>query len=819
MKVIVLPLIVFIFLFITDSWVLAQSPDNKHKIKGKLISGDSQLSLSYIALGLYNAKDTTLVKGTLTEDDGEFAFDNPQDGVYLIAVNDIGFKNVYNGPYILDNQHIALIVEDILLIPEVRKLTQVEITALKPLIQKTGNKTIINVASSSISAGNTALEIISRAPGVTIDNAGNISLKGKSGVTIMIDNKLTYLSPAQLNNMLRSMDGNAIQTIEISSNPPSRYDASGTGGIINIKLKKNDAYGTNGTATAGAGYGTYYKSEAGINLNHRSKSVNIFGIYNYLNNKNYEGLKVNRSVESGKTTTYFNQLGKQTYTTKNSAYKAGVDYNIGTNNTLGGIVSGYENHNKTIDQSITRIGNSTSVTDSSVIAQNSGKNQYANQTFNLNYRRKIDTTGQEFTANIDHSRVRNEELNTYNNYFYSSSGNSIKEPIIFLNNTPSKINIWASQLDYVLPFSTKTKLETGLKGSYVETDNDFQSENLVAGSWVNDVTRSNQFNYKEQIYAAYLNLHKELASTTLELGLRTEFTRSEGNIITLQNVTKQHYLDFFPNISVNQSLNRDHEVAFSYSRRIDRPDYQSLNPFIYYADLYTRAQGNPWLKPQYANSFELSYNYKNTSSITLGYIHTNNVITTVLLSDTATKTLLITEQNLASNSTSSININKSIAITKWWNTNNDATLYYGRFSSPSLMGMPFKSGKLTWLVNTVQSFIVKPSLTAELSGNYTSGQAYGTYIAKPFYGIDMGLSKTFGDKRATIKLAANDIFNQRKISIRSAFIDQDYRLSQKQESRIFRLSFSYNFGSSSGKSAGQYSGGLETEQSRVKSGN
>jgi outer membrane receptor protein involved in Fe transport len=384
---------------------------------------------------------------------------------------------------------------------------------------------------------------------------------------------------------------------------------------------------------------------------------------------------------------------------------------------------------------------------------------------------------------------------------------------------PSRIDIRAAQLNYTYSFNSKMKLETGFKASYVYTDNDFQSANLVNGNWMDDPSARNRFTYKEQVSAAFASLHKEFASTTLQVGLRTELTKSEGNSVSLQQITKRSYLDFFPNFSLQQVLNTDHELGFSYSRRIDRPDYQSLNPFIYYADLYTLSQGNPALRPQYANAFELSYGYKKTTNLSLSYTHTSDVIATTLITDTVKKTLLLSEQNLASRRTVSMNVSRPVALTPWWSTSNDLSLYLSRFSSPNLMGLPFNNGKLTLMINTVQTFVINKSVSAELSANYTSSQAYGTYIAKPIYGIDLGVSKEFAAKRASIKLSANDVFNQRQIQIRSAVANQDYQLAQKQESRIFRLSLSYKIGSNSAKAPRVRENSSATEQGRVKSGN
>jgi outer membrane receptor protein involved in Fe transport len=633
----------------------------------------------------------------------------------------------------------------------------------------------------------------------------------------MIDGKLTYLSSAQLANLLRATSGNTIQTIEIISSPSAKYDASGTGGIINIKLKKNTSFGTNGTLTIGGGLGKYHKSDAGIALNYRSGAFNIFGNYDYSSNKQYENLFLTRSTEAADEITFLDQKARGVSSRKNNNYKAGIDYLLNGNNTIGFMMNGYVNNYDGTDKINTTIGNQPGKIDSTILGQNSSISQYKSQTYNLNYKSVLDTLGQELNVDLDFSQVRNMENAYYNNDFYTAGGLSYRLPFTFRNLTPSKIKIVAGKIDYVLPLPNKMNVETGIKSSFVNTDNDFRSEQLVDEAWTNDERQSNRFSYKESVNAAYVNLHKNFNSTALQIGLRTELTHSEGKSITLQDEVVRTYIDFFPSLSINHTLSRDDVVGLSYSRRIDRPDYQSLNPFIYYSDLYTLSRGNPALRPQYANSFEVNYGHKKWN-FSFGHIRTKDVITTTLLTDTIKKTILLYEQNLAYRRTFSAAISRSANVTDWWSTNNDITLYNSRFSSPELMGMPFKNEKTTLELSTIHTFKFSSTVNAELSANYTSSQVYGTYVAKPIYGLDFGINKSFASERANIKVGINDLFNQRQIKIKSAIPSQDYQLNQKQESRIFRLTLTYNFGSNTIKAIRDRSNSSSVEQGRVKSG-
>ncbi|HEY0177168.1 MAG TPA: TonB-dependent receptor, partial [Pedobacter sp.] len=691
-----------------DFKLSAQTLTGTGKIKGKVMD-EQKKPASYATISLLRATDSTLVKKTLTTTDGDFIFEELLSGAYLISVEWIGYKRSVSNVLKINQAQQVNTAEAIILFPDPQQLNTVNVIRKKPAVETKNGKVILNVASSIIASGNTAMEILSKAPGVTVDREGHISLRGRNGVNVMINGKLTYLSSEQLAVLLRSTDGNTIETIELMSNPPSKYDASGSAGLINIRLKKSSSYGTNGSLTAGAGYGKFYKTNGGITLNHRTKYLNIFGNYNYVNAKDYQDLDLRRSSTSGDETTFFDQQGRDITLMKNNSYRAGMDYYINDKNTLGFLFNGYTNNNTTNNSNKTLIGHQLSGIDSSIVAANPGKSQYSNQSYNLNYKSVLDTSGQEFSADADYSRFQSNNQIVYNNYFYDNAGVSFKDPLIYRNASPSTVKIWSGKIDYTYPFNAKMKLETGIKSSYVHTDNDFQFENLQSDNWENDISRSNRFIYKEYVNAAYANLSKEFKNTSVQVGLRTEITSSEGNSPTTQNVVKRNYTDLFPNLSVSQKLSDQHDLGFSYNRRIDRPDYQSLNPFLYFNDLYTYSQGNPLLNPQYTNSFELTYGYKKTFNATLGYSRTKDVITTTLITDTVSKTILIKEQNLADQHTFNLNMSMPFTIIKWWNTTNNATLYYTSFNSPDLMGARFHSGKTSYLLNTTQSLTISPS--------------------------------------------------------------------------------------------------------------
>jgi len=813
-------LYLFFFLILSAFSVLSTRlhAQSTAEISGKVLDEEKK-AFPYASVSLLNAKDSISVKGSLTDDNGTYEFKGLNAGKYLVAIYVVGYKKAYRGPYTITADSKSVIVGQVQLNADVKLLKGVEIVKQKPLIERQIDKTVLNIENSILATGNTALEILGKAPGVTVDKDGRVSLRGKQGVNIMLDGKPANLSTEQLANLLRSTEGNAIQSIELITNPSAKYDAAGNSGIINIKLKKNRNYGLNGSATVGSGYGTHPKVNSGLNMNYRNKKFNIYGNEDYGFNKRFHETDIIRVNETTANQTYFNQTSHNEGKRKNRNYKAGIDYFINDNNTLGFLVNGYYGNGTNNSDVLTLIGDKPSTIDSSVVAPNTSVSKYNGITYNLNYRGIIDTLGQEIGIDVDYSKHNDKQENIFNNMYKDRSGLPLKSDYIFRNASPSVVKIYGAKIDYVLPLAKDSKLEFGGKTSFVKTDNNFVFENFKNDTWENDMNRSNQFIYDENINAAYTNFKKKFKTTTIQLGLRAEQTSSKGNSVTEKKVVNRDYLNLFPSLFVNQELSKDHELGFSYSRRIDRPDYGSLNPFIYYLDLYSYRYGNPFLKPQYTNSFEFSYSFKKNLNITLGYSHTNDVMSEVLLTDTAKKTIFISVQNLAKQDSYNMNMSYPIAITKWWSSNNNLTVFYNKFQTPDLLGAPYSSGRLAFNLNTSQTVTVNPTTKIEWSGNFESKQVSGTLLISPRYNIDLGANKTFMDNKLSIKFAANDVFKLQKNKLRSTLSSQNYVVTDRWESRIFRLTCTYRFGSNDVKAARERSAGSDSESKRVKSGN
>ncbi|MFA6083588.1 TonB-dependent receptor domain-containing protein [Mucilaginibacter sp.] len=785
---------------------------NTYKVSGRL-SDEKGQPLDYATVSLLKAADSALIKGTLSSATGTFTLEQIPAGKYIIRATTVGYGKSTSSVFEVSSAHPDLSLPTLILPTSSKSLATVTITASKPIIDRKIDRTVMNVENSILSAGNTAMEILARAPGVTIDKDDNISLNGKGGVNVMINDKMTYLSAAQLSTLLRSTDGNTIKSIELMTNPSAKYDASGNAGIINIRLKKNTQTGTNGSLTLGAGYGKHEKENGTLTLNHQQGNLNVFSSFSHSDNKTEFRLSQQRVVtDSGQT--YFDQHSKAERISHNNSYRLGADLATGSRNTVGFLVNGYFNSSGSEGNSLTNIGQYANVINSSQDQVSNKSNNNKNLSLNFNDNLKLDTIGQQLSIDLDYSRFNNGAVNEYNTNFYLPDGTIPRDPVSLHQQTPSLIKIRTAKIDYTLPLAKHTKLEAGAKYSDVQTDNNLNAQRLQNGGYVNDTTLTNRFVYDEKVSAGYVNLSQIMHNTSIQAGLRAEYTSSDGNLINTGSEVKRSYINFFPSIFINQKINDKNDIGLSYSKRVDRPEYDNLNPFIYYLDQYSYQQGNPFLNPQYTNKFEFNYTYNHGFNIGVGYSHTYDYLTSLPLTDPATKITVYTTLNLQKQNYYNISISSPYNVTKWWTGNVNAVGYYSGFKTDSLLGGQFDRGQVSLHLEATQYFQITKSYKAEINGTYDSPFVYGIYhFGHNAYG-DFGLSHSFADTKANLKFSVTDVFNTYHGVTTSKFQSNDITLHAKGETRVARVTFTYNFGSSSLKTR-QHRTGADDEKSRV----
>ena len=802
------------FYFSVPVIVKAQKVDSStYQLKGRVI-GHEGLTIPYATVNLIATNPGIAMQVKLTDTKGLFGFFIPQAGSYIIRISSVGSDTTTLHFNLASTMRMEL--GDIILKAASNILNEVTVVGKKTYIEQKIDMTVLNVENSSLATGNSVLDILQRAPGVYVASDGKINLKGNSGTSILIDGKLTYLAGDQLISFLSSMQSSAVRNIELITNPSAKYDAAGAGGIINIRLKKNDSYGLNGNLSLSTAYGKNYKASGGTNFNYRTKHLNVYGDFNLDNNKRLRELEINRISQSQIGNTFFDQNSDALIHSKNHYYKTGLDYYLNDSNVIGFLFNGHANSGDDQTANHTGISNDGFRMDSVVTADNPTHRSYYYAAFNLNYKSTIDTAGQDLNVDLDYASYDNGIRNGYDNHFLDPAGNEYKSSLVFRSNAPTKVEIFSAKADYTYPLTATAKLSAGIKSSYVKTDNDIVFENQNANSWQNDLNRSNQFQYTENISAAYVNLHWKLKIAEFQIGLRGEQTNAKGNSITLKEIVNTDYLNIFPTIFLRRKISESHNIGLSYSRRIDRPNYVTLNPFVYNIDLYTFARGNPYLKPQFTNLIELSHVYKSKLYITLGHSQTNDAITEVTVLNAEDKTLTVGDQNLAKKEAFYLSLSFPLKVRDWWNMSNSLNVSHHKFNTSNLMGAPFESGKAEYNFNINQSFTINSTTTADLSFNYRSASVYGTYFIQPMFHTDLGIKKTFSNKKIALSIAVNDLFNTYRERIKSVIPGQDYRIYQKYESQIFRLGLSYRFGSNQVKSVRDRSKSSDTEEQRVK---
>lgn len=809
-------LIYILLLLAIPAISIAQAPKPQAKITGTVLNSENK-PVEFATISLLRAKDSSVVKGVLGTEAGTYTLDRVAPGTYLVKATTIGYNKGLSKPIAITAASTTVTVAAIIMQSSAKTLSTVSVQASKPLLERKLDCTVMNVENSVLAAGNNALDILERAPGVSLDKDDNISLNGKGGVTVMINDKLTYLSSAQLATLLRSTDGNNIATIEIITNPSAKYDASGNSGIINIKLKKNRQAGTSGTFTAGAGYGAFWKDNESLSLNHKQGKLNVYTNISHNDEKRENNLNIKRVVQQSSGNTYFDQNTRLISPNHYNNYRIGADYDLSKKNTIGFVVNGYTNFESDSSSSATRIGKTVAAADSSLKSFSQSLQHYTNFAANLNDRWQLDTLGQELSIDLDYSRFNNEVNADYLNSIYFNNG-LLKQAEYLRNQSPSTINIRTAKADYTYPISKTLKFEAGAKFSNVKTDNNLIAQlRNPAGVYVNDASRTNHFIYQEKIDAGYLNLGKSYKNTSVQVGVRAEYTTSNGYLVNSPAVVR-HYLDFFPSLFINHSIDKKNDIGFSYSRRIDRPDYGSLNPFVFYLDKYTYQQGNPFLRPQYTHALEVNYTWNKTINVALNYSHTTDVINQIILTDTIKKASYQTNLNLQVQNSYSMNISSPYTIAKWWTGNANLNMFYNKFESDGLLGANLNDGSFAYQARATQNLTFIKGYRIEVTGVYRSAATRGIYKMQEQYAADAGISHSFANKKANIKLAMSDIFNTRRNNVTSMYQSVNLDIHQRNETRVTRLTFTYNFGNNKIK-ARQHQTGADDEKSRAGSGN
>jgi iron complex outermembrane recepter protein len=814
----------FIIILLTVSFISSAQNRTAIKLNGK-VGATNQPALSAATITLLKAKDSSVVKVSVSDQDGRYSFDNPPQGRYLVVVSAVGYEKQYSSPFTISVPPDSIIKEltAIVLSPRSNNLKSVTVSARKPLVEQKIDRMVVNVDAFISNTGANALEALEKSPGVQVDKDGNISLKGKQNVVVLIDGRPAYLSGADLANMLKGMQASQLEQIEIMTNPPAKYDASGNAGIINIKTKKNKVKGFNGNVSVGAGQGAYFKTNESISLNYRDGKVNLFSSYSFNRNNNFQELTIFRRYKNDneETNAIFEQVAFMKRRNMSNNLKMGMDYFLTPKTTLGIVLSGFYNPESSINSNTSYLENPNYAVDSIATASSNIKGTWKNASVNLNMRHQFDSTGRELTADVDYIVYDN----TNNQHFINTTlePNWIKRYEEQLRGVlPVTVNIYSAKMDYTHPLKNNSRIEAGWKSSYVETVNKADYYLYYNDEWMTDYGKTNHFDYNENINAAYVSLNKQLTKKWgLQTGLRYENTSYKGhqygNPQKSDSSFKRSYNSWFPTVYISYGADKNNQFGLSYGRRIDRPGYQSLNPFMFFIDKYTYEAGNPYLKPQYSNNFEFTHIYKGWLTTTLNYSRTKDLFSETF--DQSGYATIVQRGNIGRRENAGIGVNAQIPVAKWLTsmlyTNYNYTRYSGKLYGEDL---DVEAGMLQLNLNNQMNF--KKGWGAELSGWYRSKGVDGQILMQPMGQLAVGVSKQVLKGKGTVKLNVRDILYTQKPHGYINFKQTEARFENRRDTRVANVTFTYRFGKPIKNTNGQRKkGGAGDEQNRVNVGN
>ena len=761
-------------------------------VSGK-ISASNDVSDKF-AVSLMSGKDSSLIKTVLTEKGGGYRFEHVSNGSYFVQTSISGFKKYSSSAFSVDNKDVQ--VATIVLVAESKILSGVNVTGKKPMFEMKADKLVVNVEASATNAGSSALEVLEKSPGITVDKDGNISLKGKPGVVVYLDGKPSYLSGSDLANMLKGMNSSQLDQIEIMTTPPAKYDAAGNAGVINIKTKKLKAKGFNGNVNLGYGQGIYHQNNETVSLNYKNDKINLYGSLNNNYKSDFQDFYDDRDVYGPNQVlqSNFKEFAYIPFTQSSNSIKLGIDYDFSKRTSASiGFAGRYSNLSF-----LTDVQNTIYDGKNNFLMTNQGNNytypKLATNTYSANIRHQFDSVGTEI--NVDGSYVRFTDLPSEK--FFSQFWDVHNQPLSKRDSVyatlPNGYDIYALKADFTKSLSKKVRLESGFKFSEVKSDNDSKFDSIVNGDRKPDLNRSNHFKYDEAIYAGYINLNFPLSKTLkVQSGLRYEQTSGSGKSITNGTVISKRYGQLFPTLYLSYDLNKNNSFSFSYGRRINRPRYRDLNPYIFIVEKYSQEKGNPTLDPEFSHNIELSHVFKGNLSTTLNYTQTKGIISQVIEYNGDSKISTFINRNISSYNQIGIMVNYSKTLRKWLTYSGSLNIFRNKYSGINDAEYFNKAMNSAHLTSSVD-IVLKKGWGVNIQGDYNSKSLNGFYEFGSYKIISFAVSKTILKGNGKFIINFNDpLYIQQFVGIMKLNAYSD-AFHMSQDSRFVNVSFNYKFG-------------------------
>lgn len=802
-------LICTILFFISYLFTFAQSGSVEGHIQDE--RGEAVI---FANCALFHALDSSLIKAEMSDAEGDFSFHGIAPGDYFLDISYVGMQKCRQ--YIRQvNEGLKL--EDIVLKAQAMELEGVEVTAQRAMVEVKADRTVFNVEGTINSVGNNGLELLRKAPGLVVDNNNNISVLGRSGVLVYVDGQRLPLTGEQLSNYLESLTAEQIDRIDIITNPGSKYEAQGNAGIIDIRLKKAEDQGFNGSLNSSLIQGRYLKQNYSFTGNLKNKWFNAFGTlalndregFNTIEFDNYQNGVL---IQEENRMRLFNQFLNG---------RIGVDFNISDHHKIGVLLNsaGGSRTNNTENTGIISSQQTLATIDSILIADMNSETDRNNQSYNVHYQFEKDKSS--ISMDLDYGQFKSSSKNYQPNFYYDGKGDNLLSQRITQYDTESDIDISTAKLDYEREMG-KGKIGLGGKFSHVNSDNSFLFYNIIDQMYIRDDQRSNDFVYDEKVYASYIDYHQKLSDKwSLSSGLRAEWTHILGALIAFdpslnQDPVEQEYVNFFPNLGMSYTPKAGQSFALNYGRRINRPDYSVLNPFESQLSELSFEKGNPELQAERVNNIEMSYTLGYRYNFKLAYSHTKDKITRLIAPDDRDpRAGFISWDNISDQEVVNFNLSAPVPIQEWWNAYFNINASYMRNQAQYEDGSSIDLDAFNYVFFNQHTFKLPRGLTGEISGYYSGPGIWGgVFEYEDNWSLDLGLQKSFFNDRLSIKLTANDIFYKSGWRGTSNFAGLYAEGSGRWDSRRVGINLSYKFGNDKVKVTKRKSG-IEEESRRV----
>ncbi|MBN1633629.1 MAG: TonB-dependent receptor [Ignavibacteria bacterium] len=767
----------------------SQNKTVKGEVTGTVLDKNTGSPLETATIQIFKSEETAVFNGGASDKEGKFLINEIPEGKYTVKVSYIGYGTAVAKNVQINKENQTVSLGTIKLEPNTEMTQEIEVIGEAPIMTYEQGKKVYDVKKDLTAQTGTVLDMLKNIPSVDVDNDGNVSLRGSGNVKILIDGKPSALL-SQGTQVLQNLPASVIEKVEIINNPGAKYEAEGVSGIINLVMKvdqKAEGYGWNLRANSG----TQDKYNMSGGAMWKKDKLTLNGNYSFW-----------RYLMPGITDLYRNNFSNPSFSQINQKfdwkYKGmshfgsfGLDYEINKLNTLSFVSNGfYYDRNLTNRNKINFYDLNNSLVSEQTYFIDDSEDGY-NLEGTLTYTKRFEEKGRDFTTFLNFSRRFEDSYDNYKTYNYNN----------FLNETQNDydytFNFLNFQADYVHPFSETNKLETGLKSNYRNIFGDYKFRELVNGNWQPIPGKlDNDADYKDLISAAYLTYSGSYKDFSYQTGLRSEHTYLDFSIMQGTEKYNRDYIDFFPSASLSQKIGNENSIQATYSRRINRPNLNLLNPFVEQFDEYTKRSGNPYLNPEYIHSFELGYTrYLPVGAVTLtGYFrNTNNTIQYLSFVDSIGVNLSKPD-NLGKSNTYGLEFIMQGGLAKWWTFYVSASYFNTNIFDNATYDKNFNAWRTRFNTNAA----IPGLFDVQLSYFYSGKQYNSQGAIDPFQMLNLAVQKSFFEKKLTIGIRIQDLLNQLRFQRVVSEPDFSQTIFQKTSTRTAFLFISLNFGEQNG---------------------